>query len=253
MQHDKEFIIASPVMRSEKGMHKGLLVLCAVLMLVALFLTTFYLLPNLWNRSSYKDTSSQTQSEESETEHEVIQYVELEINSYQKSEKWMRDYTSDLPICESLVAYDVSNIGDAIAEEVQVTISIDGMLLNQFSLDSLSPSDSFADQFSVSIDYDDTKHVSLAASNQDSMDTDTLIISAVLPRSFNPEVAKHHAHMQLYITPNDPIIENTVDSIMEKKFLLYPGWMAIKDWVAGEIEYSYDRDSHGARDYWQLP
>jgi len=237
----------SAICSVKKGMHKGLLALGIVLILVGLFLTTFYYLPYIWSPSSYKSASPQTEldSEEDDTEPEVEQYVELQVDMYLKSEKWMRDYPSDLPIYEALIAYDVSNLGTAIAEDVLVTIRIDGAVSQQFSLGSLPAYASSADQFSVSINYDDMKHISLSASNQDSEDTDLLTISAVLARSYDSKVAK------LYITPDDPLIEQTLEYIVKNPFI--PDWIEIRDWVANNVEYRYDSVSHGKSEYWQLP
>lgn len=227
-------------------MHKGLLALGTVIILIGLFMTTLHFLPNLWRPSSYKSPSSQTDSEsqENETGNEVEQYVELQVSAYLKSEKWKRDSRSDLPIYESLVIYHVSNYGTATAEDIQITISIDGTIFNQFSLHSLPPYDSFTDQFSLSINYDDSKQVSLTASTQGSRHTDGLVVSAVLPRSYDSKIAK------LYITPDDPLIEQTLRSIVKNPFI--PDWIEIRDWVANNVEYRYDSVSHGVSEYWQL-
>lgn len=228
-------------------MHKGLLALGTVIILIGLFMITLHFLPNLWQPSSYKSPSSQTDSEsqENETGNEVEQYVELQVNTYLKSEKWKRDSRSDLPIYESLVIYHVSNYGTATAEDIQITISIDSAIFNQFSLHSLPPYDSFTDQFSLLINYDDSKQVSLTASTQGSRHTDSLVVSAVLPRSYNSKIAK------LYITPDDPLIEQTLRSIVKNPFI--PDWIEIRDWVANNVEYRYDSVSHGSSEYWQLP
>lgn len=228
-------------------MHKGLVALGLVIILIGLLITTFHFLPNLSNRSSYKSPSSETDSEsqEDETEHEVEQYIELQANTYLKSEKWRRDSKSGLPICEGLVTYDISNFGTATAEDIQITISIDGTIFNQFSLHSLPPYDSFTDQFSLLINYDDSKQVSLTASTQGSRHTDSLTVSAVLPRSYDSKTAK------LYITPDDPLIEQTLRSIVKNPFI--PDWIEIRDWVANNVEYRHDSVSHGVSEYWQLP
>lgn len=228
-------------------MHKGLFALVLVIILVGLFITTFHFLPDIWRPSSFRNTSPQTVSEpqESETEYETEQYVELQVNLYLKSEEWMREPKSDLPIYEGLVTYDVSNYGTAIAKDTQVALSIDGAVFKQFSLSSLLPCDSFTNQFSVSINYDDSKQVSLTASTQGSEDTATLTIGAVLPRSYDSKVAK------LYITLDDPLIEQTLENIVKNP--LIPDWIEIRDWVANNIEYRYDSVSHGASEYWQLP
>lgn len=227
----------------EKEMHKGLLALVLVIIFIGFFITTFHFLPNIWRPSSYRSTSPQTVSESQENETE--QYAELQVNLYLKSGKWMRDSKSDLPIYEGLVTYDISNYGTATAKDVQVTISMDGTIFEQFSLSSLPPYDSFTNQFSVSINYDNSKQVSLTASTQGSKDTDTLAISAVLPRLYDSKVTK------LYITLNDPLIEQTLENIVKNP--LIPDWIEIRDWVANNIEYRYDNVAHGVSEYWQLP
>lgn len=229
-------------------MGKRLVVLGLVIVFIGLYLMTSLHSPNILRPTSHKSTKPQTsqESQESETEYETEQsYSELQVNLYLKSEEWTRAPKTDLPLYEGIVGYEVSNYGTATAEEVQVTISIDGTIFEQFSFYSLLPNNSFTNQFSVSINYDGSKHISLTASTQGSKDTNALTVNASLPRSLNSKVAR------LYITPNDPVIQQTLKKIVKNP--LIPDWIEIRDWVANNIEYRYDNVVYGTSEYWQLP
>ena len=229
-------------------MGKGLVALGLVIVFIGLFMMTSLHSPSILRPTSDKSTPPQTsqESQQIEPEYETEQhYSELQVNLYLKSEEWTKASKTDLPLYESTVGYEVSNNGTATVEEVQVAISIDGAIFEQFSLYSLLPNDSFANQFTVSINYDDSKHISLTASTQGSKDTDALTVNAILPRSRDSHVAK------LYITPNDPTIQQTLENIVKNP--LIPDWIEIRDWVADNIEYRYDNVAHGVSEYWQLP
>lgn len=175
-------------------------------------------------------------------------YITISVDLYEKNSQWIRDYITDLPYCWSTITYSVSNYGTASASDVQYTVYVNGDIYLQNTISTLASQASFSDQFSVQMEYDDQCQISLVASCGDSNDTVSFVHEATLPRS--PASANLK---KLYITPDDQIVKNTADEIMQEKFLLYPGWMAIKDWVATNIEYSYDSHIHGTRDYWQLP
>ena len=188
----------------------------------------FYYVPIMWR----------TESQESETE----QFVKLNVDLSESGE-WTSSGADSL--YTSTVAYTVSNYGTVTADSIQVTIYIDGVIFKEFSISSLASNDSFTDQFSVSVNYDSSKEISLTASCEGSIDTATLTISAILTRTFNSKIAR------LYITPNDTIFQQTLDNIVKNP--LIPDWIEIRDWVAKNIEYVNDTTAHGVSDYWQLP
>ena len=161
-----------------------------------------------------------------------------------ESGEWQSTLT-DSPLYISVVTYVISNHGTGTAEGIQATISIDDVVFDEFSLAFLASKDTFADEFSVSMDFDSSKEISLTASCGNSTDTGVLTVTAFLDRRFNPDLAS------LYITPSDSIIQQTLDEIVSNP--LVPDWIEIRDWVADEIEYVSDTTPHGVSEYWQLP
>jgi transglutaminase-like putative cysteine protease len=56
-----------------------------------------------------------------------------------------------------------------------------------------------------------------------------------------------------YITPYDPRVTSLRDEILEESLaVLTPDWMKFRDWVGNKIEYRYDSEVHGERDFWQF-
>ena len=56
-----------------------------------------------------------------------------------------------------------------------------------------------------------------------------------------------------YITPYDPRVTSLRDEILEESLaVLTPDWMKFRDWVGNKIEYKYDSEVHGERDFWQF-
>jgi hypothetical protein len=56
-----------------------------------------------------------------------------------------------------------------------------------------------------------------------------------------------------FITPNDPSVINLRDEILKESLaVLTTDWMKFRDWVGNKIEYRYDSEVHGERDFWQF-
>ena len=174
---------------------------------------------------------------------EPEQLVKLGVD-LSESGVWQSDLT-DSPLYISTITYVISNYGTGRAEGIQATISVDGVVLDEFPLASLASKDSFTETFSISMNFDSSKEISLTASCAASTDTAVLTINAFLDRTVNPDLAS------LYITPSDSIIQQTLETIVNNP--LVPDWIEIRDWVANEIEYVSDTSVHGVSDYWQLP
>lgn len=180
----------------------------------------------------------------------TVCYVELHASLNEGSVyggEWLRDKRIDLPMYQSALAYSISNHGTGVAYNVEYEIYLDEYVCFENVIPELSPHESYTDQIQFQLSYDSRHQFSIEASAKYSNDTDSFIFEAIFPRSPSSSNLK-----KLYVTPNDPIVKNTVDSIMKSKFILYPGWMAIKDWCSSNIKYSYDSDRYG-REYWQLP
>jgi hypothetical protein len=215
--------------------HRALGALLIVVLSFATALALFYG-SNMWSTSPF---GSFSEPQEDKTD----QIVKLEV-AISESGEW-RNIDTDSPFYASTVTYNVSNYGTTTANDIEVSIFLDGATLEEFSLTSLSSNGSFSDQFSVSANYDTTKEVSITVSCKDSTDTDSLIIYAILTRTFDKNLAR------LYVTPRDPIIKRTLDTIVKNP--LIPDWIEIRDWVANKIQYLSDTESHGVSGYWQLP
>jgi len=175
-------------------------------------------------------------------------YVKLRVEAYEAEAHWTRDYSSDLPLYNALIVYAVYNDGTAQAENVAIRITVDAGMFRQF--DTFMDSGGYTtDRFQLSFNYDSFHQVSVSASYRQSTDATTISINAFLPRSWGkitPELAK------LFVTPNDPIVRNTLNSILQAKGILTTDYDAIKDWVANNIRYAFDSEVYGG-EYFQLP
>jgi predicted transglutaminase-like cysteine proteinase len=174
---------------------------------------------------------------------EPEQLVKLRVDLSESGE-WQSDI-ADSPLYISNVTYVISNYGTGTAEGIQATIRIDDVVFDEFSLVSLGSKNSFTDKFSVSMNFDSSKEISLTASCENSTDTGVITINAFLARTLDPDLAR------FYITPSDSIIQQTLENIVNNP--LVPDWIEIRDWVANEIEYVSDIAAHGVSEYWQLP
>ncbi|XHH10001.1 MAG: transglutaminase domain-containing protein [Candidatus Bathyarchaeia archaeon] len=159
---------------------------------------------------------------------------------------WYRSISTDLPEYSTSLTIVVKNIGDASADNVAVSVSSDGLTLSYDTVPLLQSNEQYANQISVTLTYDSVKSVvANAACSSDSKST-SLSIQAKLPRHIDEDIAK------LYITPQESTVVNLKNQILKDKFILTPNWMALRDWVANNIEYRYDSNVYGD-EYWQLP
>jgi len=175
----------------------------------------------------------------------------LRVSGFLKSSYWTRNSTTDLPDYAGVVDYSVSNIGNASASSVYITVRIGGQIYSQKSISVLEPYGEFTDSFTVSTIYDSSKSVSIDASCLDSQDSTSVFLDAKLPRS--TDWTSGSSITKLYITPNENNVASTENNIIDNKFPLIPNWIALRDWVGNNIKYKYDSEAHGQEDYWQLP
>jgi len=216
--------------------------LVAVLIIAVVIATTILLRSSQY---TYVPTPQVT-----ETPQAPPPYVRLRVEAYEAEAHWTRDYSTDLPLYNSLIVYAAYNDGTAQAENVVITITVDGGVYQQ--LNTFIGSGSYTtDRFQLSFNYDTFHEVSVSASHRQSTDTTAISINAILPRSWSvlidaPELCK------LFVTPNDPIVRNTLNRILQAKGILATDYDVIKDWVASNIQYAFDSEVHGG-EYWQLP
>jgi len=210
-------------------------------------------------------TPSNGQNTQQQTPPPQVFRAILRVNGYTYEGYWTRDTATDLPNFVSNVRYSISNIGNADAINVSVTVYIDGKIYSSNILPLLTFSEVHYSSFSVSTVYDSSSNVLIQASCQDSTDSYTFSIGSNLVRA--PRYLTEDFNViKLYITPNEANLVNIKNKILADKFPLdpRPNWMVLRDWVGNSITYpsddadgdgkpDYDYMYHGQWDYWQLP
>jgi hypothetical protein len=176
---------------------------------------------------------------------EITYKADLDVNCYVSNSYWARNLVSDLPDCIDTISYSVTNIGNSAASNVYLEIKVDGSLLDSKILTSLPVSSVERYTISLTMPYDSSKNLFVYASCSDSDDSESVVVSADFPRHLDEDVAK------LYITPNEQSVVNLKNQILKDKFFLTPNWMAIRDWVGNNIQYTSDLEDGG--EHWQLP
>lgn len=173
----------------------------------------------------------------------------LSVNGYVYEGYWRRDTSTDLPNFVSNIRYPISNIGNANAVNVSITIYIDGKIYSSNLLPLLTFSEVHYSSFSVSTVYDLTENVLIQASCKDSIGSYTLSVGSKIPRYWTED----SNILKLYVTPKEANVVSIKNVILKNKFPLIPNWIALRDWVGNSITYKYDSTVHGVEDFWQLP
>jgi hypothetical protein len=171
----------------------------------------------------------------------------LTVDIQESSHYWYRSPTTDLPEYVATLVIVVRNIGDASAENTEVSVSADGTNIGGYSVGSLQPQGQYSDSVTINLDFDSQKSISANVACSSDSKSASLILNAHLPRSFDSNIAK------LYITPEESSVVRLKNQIINDKFFLTPNWMAIRDWVADNVEYRYDSAVYGEDEHWQLP
>ena len=173
----------------------------------------------------------------------------LEVYAYEdeSSRSWTRDSTTDLPICNSLLMYEITNIGNRVATNIDVNIEIDGTSFTQDTIPSLDEGVTYMTVCTLPINYDSSSHVKITASTACRSDTYSLVVDASLPRTRLDDLTK------LFVTPNDTVVKNTLEIILSSYPSIFPDWVAIRDWVGFTVAYAWDKDEYGVADYFKLP
>ncbi|MBN1358019.1 transglutaminase domain-containing protein [Candidatus Bathyarchaeota archaeon] len=145
------------------------------------------------------------------------------------------------------IAYSVSNLGNATAQNVTLTTAVDGETQDKL-IQSLSVSDTANYYRVVSTVIDELHVVQVQASCEDSADFYSFSFGADVLRSFSdkPELVK------LFVTPREPSLVALKDELIEEGLINVKDWIALRNWVGNNIQYEHDDDVHGVRDYWQF-
>ncbi len=145
------------------------------------------------------------------------------------------------------IAYSVSNLGNATAENVTLAAVVDGETQANKVIPSLSASDSA--NYSLEVSASGSLHVvSLQASCADSADAYSFSFGGDVPRTFsdNPELVK------LFVTPREPSLVALKNEVLKDAPLKVKDWIALRNWVGDNIQYRHDDDVYGVPEYWQF-
>ena len=145
------------------------------------------------------------------------------------------------------IAYSVSNLGNTTAQNVTLTTTVDGETEEKL-IQALSVSDTANYTRMVSTVTGELHLVQVQASCEDSTDFYSFSFGADVPRSFSdkPELVK------LFVTPREPSLVALKNELLEEGLINVKDWVALRNWVGNNIQYKYDDDVHGVRDYWQF-
>jgi predicted transglutaminase-like cysteine proteinase len=190
-------------------------------------------------------------------------FVELDVRM-SESGVWSSSWASSS--YSGNVTYSVYNLGNANASDVHVVLSVDEVVLEDFVLPSLTADDSFSDVASVLVNQGEVKLVTLNASCGNVSDFAAFRLCTSLER-FSSNLQSGRLYVtpddplvlaaldlqsgRLYVTPDDPLVLAALDNITTSN--LAPDWMELRDWVAKNVEYVSDNETHGVVEYWQFP
>jgi transglutaminase-like putative cysteine protease len=146
------------------------------------------------------------------------------------------------------IAYSVSNVGNATAQNVTLAAVVDGEQQAAEQISSLSTGDSANYSLMVSAVSDELHIVSLHASCEDSADAYSFSFGADVPRTFSDDPER----VKLFVTPREPSVVALKNEVLKDAALKLKDWIALRNWVGDNIQYRYDEDVYGVREYWQF-
>ncbi len=170
----------------------------------------------------------------------------LEADIKENSSYW-ENLASNLPELVSNLDVSVTNLGNASAENVEITTKINGANYNTEVVALLQPSEAYTSSITVEVSYKSAKIVTIEAACPLSSSSKTVIVNANLSRTFDENLCRS------FITPEDPNVVELKNKILKDKTVLTLNWIALRDWVGNNIQYISDSEIHGERDYWQFP
>jgi hypothetical protein len=163
---------------------------------------------------------------------------------------WVDGYVDEANSPEGYykIAYSVLNMGNTTAQNVTLAAAVDVETQTPKLIPSLSVSDSANYSLTVPAASGELHMVMLQASCEDSVDAYSFSFGADVPRTFsdNPELVK------LFVTPREPSLVALKNEVLKDAPLKVKDWIALRNWVGNNIQYRYDDDVYGVRDYWQF-
>jgi transglutaminase-like putative cysteine protease len=146
------------------------------------------------------------------------------------------------------IAYSVSNLGNATAQNVTLAAVVDSEQQATEQISSLSAGDSANYSMVVSAGSEELHIVSLQASCEDSVDAYSFSFGADVPRTFSDDAER----VKLFVTPREPSVVALKDEVLKGAALKLKDWIALRNWVGDNIQYRHDEDVYGVREYWQF-
>jgi len=173
----------------------------------------------------------------------TVTYISLRTSVSASSQQWQRSPITDLPECAVTIKYTVNNDGTA-SDIASVLLSMDGNTVKQQSF-SINPGGSFSDQYVITVNYDTSHQFVVRADAWESSSSSSIYHEATIPRH------KPINYARLFITPEDQVVVQKEAEITTNWII--PDIIELRDWIAGNIKYTDDIQTHNTNDYWQLP
>jgi len=163
---------------------------------------------------------------------------------------WVDGYVDEANSSEGsyAIAYSVSNLGNATAENVTLAAVFDGDQQASKLIPSLEVSDSANYSLVASAASGELHIVSLHASCEGSVDAYSFSFGADVPRTFSDDAEL----VKLFVTPREPSLVALKDEVLKDAPLKLNDWIALRNWVSNNIQYQHDDAVHGVPDYWQF-
>jgi transglutaminase-like putative cysteine protease len=130
---------------------------------------------------------------------------------------------------------------------VKIITRIDGENGNTESLALLGPSETYEKSIKVNTSYKSADMVTVEASCSLSSDSKTIILNDDVSRVFSENPCCS------FVKPNDQNVVELKNRILADKTPVTANWMAFRDWIGNNIEYTSDYEAHGEEEYWQFP
>jgi predicted transglutaminase-like cysteine proteinase len=146
------------------------------------------------------------------------------------------------------IAYSVSNVGNATAQNVTLAAIVDGETAATEQISSLSVGDNANYSLVVTAASDELHIVSLQASCEDSADTYSFSFGADVPRTFSDDPER----VKLFVTPREASLVALKNEVLKDAALKLKDWITLRNWVGDNIQYQNDEDVYGVREYWQF-
>ncbi len=171
----------------------------------------------------------------------------LEVDVKENSSYWKRTGAGNSPELVSDLAISVVNLNGISAENVKIITKVDGESIKTEAVTLLKASETYKSSITVNTSYKSANIVTVEASCAFSSASKTVILNADLSRSFSENMCCS------FVTPNDKTVLELKTIILEDKTPVTLNWMAFRDWIGNNVEYTSDYEVHGEDEYWQFP